>query len=154
MQSSGGTANAGLLDQQLAFKWVQQYIHLFGGDPTRVTLMGESAGGGSILHQITAPLGDTPSLFKQVIIQSPEIVPLPCKNEQEEYFKGFLQTANLSSLEEARDLPTDALMGANAELIGGAFYGSYVFGEVSIPNQASLMVNGPHRPCRRWRLCA
>jgi carboxylesterase type B len=48
-----GVANAGLLDQQFALEWVQQYIHLFGGDPSRVTLMGESAGGGSILHQVT-----------------------------------------------------------------------------------------------------
>lgn len=48
-----GTANLGLLDQRFALEWVQKYIHLFGGDPDNVTVMGESSGGGSVLHQIT-----------------------------------------------------------------------------------------------------
>lgn len=52
----GGTANAGLHDQRFALEWVQQNIHLFGGDKDRVTIIGESAGGGSVMHQITVSL--------------------------------------------------------------------------------------------------
>lgn len=45
MQESGGQPNAGLLDQRLAIDWVADNIHLFGGDPNQITLMGQSSGG-------------------------------------------------------------------------------------------------------------
>lgn len=52
-ECAGGDSNAGLLDQRAALEWIQKYIHLFGGDAGQVTVIGESAGGGSIEHQIT-----------------------------------------------------------------------------------------------------
>lgn len=56
-----GTANVGLLDQRLALEWVRENIARFGGDPNRVTVMGESAGAGSIAHQITVCRNSRPS---------------------------------------------------------------------------------------------
>lgn len=45
-----GVVNAGILDQNFALKWAQKYISLFGGDPTKVTITGESAGAGSVMY--------------------------------------------------------------------------------------------------------
>ncbi|TFK35578.1 Alpha/Beta hydrolase protein, partial [Crucibulum laeve] len=66
-----GALNVGLLDQQFALRWIQQYISKFGGDPKKVTIWGESAGAGSVLQQVIANGGKTtPPLFRGAISSS------------------------------------------------------------------------------------
>ena len=60
--------NYGLLDQILALKWVKQHIGDFGGDATKVTIFGESAGAGCASVLMLSPL--TKGLFSKVIAQS------------------------------------------------------------------------------------
>lgn len=128
---SNGTANAGFYDQRLAIEWVRQYISLFGGDSERITVMGESAGGGSIMHQITAYGGNVSAPFQQAIAQSPGFLPIVSKNQQEEIFQEFLTVLNVSTLEEARKLPSSALIEGNAAQIGLlSRYGTYTYGPV------------------------
>lgn len=80
-----GTTNAGIKDQTFALQWVQSYIGLFGGDPSAVTISGESSGGrnhsrilldlielihhtaGAVMLQVLAFGGNLgTSLFRQV----------------------------------------------------------------------------------------
>lgn len=78
------------VDQQFALEWIQKYvrlyvrelttgyasdsceqIHLFGGDPRKVTIWGESAGAGSVIQHLVAHGGDTqPPLFRAAMTSS------------------------------------------------------------------------------------
>ena len=67
-QGGKPTANFGLLDQVAALQWVKRNVAAFGGDPSNVTVFGESAGGMSVNTLLTTPLAA--GLLHKAIIQS------------------------------------------------------------------------------------
>ncbi|KAF1930784.1 liver carboxylesterase 1 precursor [Didymella exigua CBS 183.55] len=67
-----GSQNSGFLDQRFVLQWVQQNIAAFGGDPTRVTLFGESAGGESVKQLLANP--PSPRPFSAAILESQNAV--------------------------------------------------------------------------------
>lgn len=141
-QQQGGVSNAALYDQRLGIEWVKSNIHLFGGDPNQITLMGESAGGGSIMHQITAFGGQRPVSFQRAIPQSPGWFPISDQYTQENSTAMFLRYLNVSTIAEARMKSSAEVQRANLLTVVGSAYGSYTFGPVVdgifVPSQPGL----------------
>ena len=104
----GQTANVGLLDQEAAIDWVLDNILELGGDPERLTVMGQSAGASSIC----AMLARKPR-FRRAILQSAALGRgFRSATQAQALGQAFLQAAGVESLDAARELPVSALLAA------------------------------------------
>ncbi|KAL8716807.1 MAG: hypothetical protein Q9181_008389, partial [Wetmoreana brouardii] len=104
MNGQGVTANTGLLDQEFALQWIQKHIHRFGGDPSRVTILGGSSGASAVEAHITA-YGGTKAKppFQNAIAQAPYL-PYPLPDSQVD---AVVRSAGVASLDELRSLVPD-----------------------------------------------
>ena len=96
-----------------------------------MTVIGESAGGGSIVHQLAAFGGlNGPVPFQQAIIQSPGILDVPDSFKQQEIFERFLSLLKVDTIAEARKLPASSLIAANSLQVRQSDYGTFSYGIV------------------------
>jgi len=66
--ADGAYGNYGLTDQRAVMEWIQRNVKSFGGDPNRVTIWGQSAGGWSVCQHLVSPASNR--LFSHAIIES------------------------------------------------------------------------------------
>jgi len=138
---AGAAPNRGLLDQVAALRWVHNSIDAFGGDAGNVTVFGESAGGGSVVHQLTMPLAH--GLFRRAIVQS-GATDHTLTAEQ----AGSVAERFASALGHDLDAPVEAVIGAQHEAmlaamveIGPMPFHPFVDGEV-IPTRPIAAMPG------------
>ena len=114
-----GLVNAGLYDQRAVLQWIQDYIGLVGGDKTQVSAWGESAGAGSIMHQLVAFGGTQDPLFSKAVMQSPAFaLAFDRKGALESTFQNFTSLAGCAGQGVAclRAASADTLNKANTAL--------------------------------------
>ncbi|NLY90107.1 MAG: carboxylesterase family protein [Firmicutes bacterium] len=139
--------NFGHLDQKFATEWVRRNIAAFGGDPDKITIGGQSAGGGSVLAQLTSPQNQ--GLCHRAIIQSGIIAPVYPDNplpprgqalaEAEKDGVRFFEALGVSSLEEARALDAEYVMAKALEY--GGFWGTVIDGKFCVGNPFELFLD-------------
>ncbi|KAI1864259.1 hypothetical protein JX265_008630 [Neoarthrinium moseri] len=120
-------ANAGLLDQEAALIWTQKYIKHFGGDPTEVSIWGQSAGGGSVVAQVIGRKHDVP-LFKRALASSP-FWPKTYSNDDPEAQARYETLVSLTgcagpdSLKCLKRVDVSVIRNASYAMVSGNMYG-------------------------------
>ncbi|KAJ2934682.1 hypothetical protein H1R20_g2421, partial [Candolleomyces eurysporus] len=130
----GGVLNAGLRDQQFALQWVQQHISKFGGDPDKVTIWGQSAGGGSVLQHLIANGGQTkPRLFSSAMLSSAFLPSQYYYNDRipETLYAEVIKQAGCDAAEDRlnclRDTDISVLHDVNARVAEHVLFGTFAF---------------------------
>ncbi|PSL24120.1 carboxylesterase/lipase family protein [Chitinophaga ginsengisoli] len=125
--------NNALLDCIMAMKWIRENIKAFGGDPSRVTLIGESAGAKLISSLLVTPAAK--GYFRQLILESGAVNCIRDTLTAKAIRKRLMDTLGISSPAELLQLPTATLITAQDKVLGGA-KGTNYFG----PAQDGILI--------------
>ncbi|MFF0700003.1 carboxylesterase/lipase family protein [Streptomyces tendae] len=110
-----GSANAGLLDIVAALEWVQRNIRVFGGDPARVTVCGQSGGSGKVAALNAMPRAR--GLFARSIMMSGPFGRSHTPADAATLRARVMELAGFSTVDELRAAPMDRLLDAQAAVL-------------------------------------
>jgi para-nitrobenzyl esterase len=143
------TANAGLLDLVAVLRWVREHIADFGGDPSNVTIFGQSGGGGKVLCLMAMPAAK--GLFHRAIVQSGPYLKAQSPEASAEITAEVLRQLDLSAGEvgSLQHTSVDRLVGAGAEAMKKLMGPKPIFRRVFGTEGWQPVVDGtvlPHHP--------
>lgn len=133
----GATGNEALLDQVAALRWVRKEISAFGGDPSNVTVFGQSAGGFDIAQLLAMPAAE--GCFDKAIPMSGSLRPPTPAEKAHDVAKRFAE--RFGGFERLRDTAAEELLAYQGELTasGGWQVGPVLDGDV-IAEEASVAI--------------
>ena len=124
------SGNYAFMDQLAALHWVNRNIREFGGDPDRVTIAGQSAGGSSVAILMSSPLAK--GLFARAIAQSGgmfeplELAPRALIANAEQEGEAYVASLGVKSLAELRALPANRILEGKAGTVSHPVVEPYV----------------------------
>lgn len=132
----GQSANVGMLDVVKAMEWIKNNIENFGGDPSNVTIFGESGGGGKVGTLMCMP--SAKGLFHKAIIQSGTLVNIMTKEKSQALGLAVLKNLKISpnEVEKLDKIPYQELAKAGNDAIAALF-------GIRIPGSAKMYGFGP-----------
>lgn len=114
-QSAG---NNGLLDCIMALKWIKENISAFGGDPSRVTVIGESAGAKMASTLLVTPAAK--GYFNNLILESGAVQSIRDSITAKAIRQRVMDTLKISNPADLLQLPAETLITAQTKVLGGA----------------------------------
>jgi len=105
------SGNLGLLDQIEALRWVKRNITAWGGDPSNVTIFGQSAGGGSV--SLLACIDEAQGLFRRVIAQSGSVALSSSRDECRKLTQRVLDETGAKTVADLMALDEQQLIALN-----------------------------------------